>query len=66
MITHPVKFNIGGMLFEVVTSGPVTQAQAAKIAMLFYQQHRHTFKRAQRGKLIQVITHYDRDSAALL
>ena len=63
-VTHPKKFKIDGMVFEVVTAGQVSDQQAARIAMHFFRTHR--FKKSDKGKLFQVITLFDSASANLL
>lgn len=61
---HPKRFKIQGITFEVVTLGPVSEAQAAKIAMHFFRTHK--FKKLDQGKLFQVRALFDRFSANLL
>ncbi len=52
-ITHPTKFNIKGMLFEVVAYKSLTNEEAAKAAMHFYRAHK--FKKSDQGKLFRVL-----------
>jgi hypothetical protein len=63
-ISHPTKFKIKGMIFEVISYGRLTNDQAAKIAMHFYRSHK--FKKSDQGKLFQVMTQFDSNSANLL
>ena len=63
-VTHPKKFKIDGMVFEIVTAGQLSDQQAAKIAMHFFRTHK--FKKSDKGKLFQVITLFDSESANLL
>ena len=63
-VAHPTKFKISEMFFEVVTFEPVTNDQAAKIAMHFYKSNK--FKKSDKGKSFQVITMFDKQSAQLL
>jgi hypothetical protein len=50
--------------FEVVTVGPVSDEEAAKIVMHFCRSRRPT--ESDRGKLIRIVTLFDRESANLL
>ena len=61
---HPRRFEIDGLLFEVVSFSSLTDEQAAKIAMHFYRSHK--FKKTDQGKLFQVVTMFDGSSAGLL
>lgn len=61
---HPKKFNISGILIEVTTCEPVTDEQAAKIALHFFAGRK--FKKSHQGKLFRVVSLFDRASAAQL
>lgn len=63
-VVHTKAFRIGGIFFEIVTAGPVSGQQAAKIAMRFYGSRK--FRKSDKGKSFQVITLFDRDSAMML
>jgi hypothetical protein len=63
-VLHPVRFAVAGIQFEVVTAEPVSDEQAAKIVMHFCKGRK--FKKADQGKLIRVVTLFDRESASLL
>ena len=53
-IVHPKKFNIKGMLFEIVAYKAMTEDEAAKAAMHFYRTQK--FNQADQGKLFRVMT----------
>jgi hypothetical protein len=55
-VIHPKKFNIKGMLFEIVAYKPLTDDEAAQAAMYFYRSHK--FKKADQGKLFHVLTQF--------
>jgi len=63
-VVHPKRFAINGMYFEVVSYSPLSDDQAAKIAMMFFRGRK--FKKSDKGKLFQVITQFDAQSAGLL
>lgn len=49
-VVHPIKINIEGHIFEVVTYAAVTDDEAVKIAQAFYRTRR--FNKKGRGKII--------------
>lgn len=63
-VVHPKRFVINEMYFEVVSYSPLNDEQAAKIAMMFFRGRK--FKKSDKGKLFQVITQFDTQSAGLL
>lgn len=63
-VIHPVKFNIGGYIFEVVSYGKLTDQQAAIIVRNFYSTHK--FKKKDVGKVFKIISIIDKDSADIL
>jgi hypothetical protein len=63
-VLHPARFEIARVQFEVVTVGPVSDEEAAKIVMHFCRSRRPT--ESDRGKLIRIVTLFDRESANLL
>jgi hypothetical protein len=63
-VVHPKRFLIKGMYFEVVSYSPLNEEQAAKVAMMFFRGRK--FKKSDKGKLFQVITQFDAQSAGLL
>jgi hypothetical protein len=63
-VVHPTSFNIRGIYFRVVTLFPLTDQQAAKIAMRYYRAKK--FKKKDIGSTIHVISVVDRESIELL
>ncbi|RUO21829.1 hypothetical protein [Aliidiomarina haloalkalitolerans] len=63
-VVHPKRFAIKAMYFEVVSYSPLSDDQAAKIAKMFFRGRK--FKKSDKGKLFQVITQFDAQSAGLL
>lgn len=63
-IVHPIKFRIGGIIFEIVSYVPLTDAQAAKAAMFYFQSYK--FQKKDRGKLFRLLTQFDQDSVSFL
>lgn len=59
-VVHPVKFEIKGITFEVVSIGELTNEQAAGVARLAYAKHKR--KKKDVGKIVQVVTFLDGDS----
>lgn len=64
-VVHPKTFKIDGHLITVATYFPITDSQAAKIAMLGFRQRR--WRNQDRGKKVTQI-HWtgDREALALL
>lgn len=60
-VIHPKRFSIGGIVVEVVSAGPLTDNQAARLAQHFYRSHR--FTRKAQGKVFRVITVSDQTTA---
>ena len=63
-VVHPTQFNIKGIAFRVVTLFPLTDSQAAKLAMRYYQTHK--FNKKHIGTTIHVISVADRETIGLL
>lgn len=63
-VIHPKRFLINGMYFEVVSYSSLNDEQAANVAMMFF--HGRKFKKSDKGKLFQVITQFDAQSAGSL
>ncbi len=63
-VSHPKKFRISDIYFEVLALGPISDEQAERIAMRFFSGRK--FKKSDKGKLFQVITLFDRQSANML
>lgn len=63
-VVHPKRFNIGGILVQVMSCVSLTDAQAAKVAMLFYRSRKFTKK--DQGKLFRTYSLFDQDSVGLL
>jgi hypothetical protein len=52
-VIHPKRFEINGILIEVISLGALTDEEAARVAMHFYKAHK--FKKKDQGKLFQAI-----------
>jgi len=63
-IVHPKRFEIGGLIFEIVSYCQLTDDQALKVATHFYRTHK--FRKKDRGKLFQVLTTYSESSRGIL
>ncbi len=63
-VSHSKKFRISDIYFEVLAFGPISDEQAARIALRFFRARK--FKKSDKGKLFQVITQFDRQSANML
>jgi hypothetical protein len=63
-VTHPKRFKIDGIEFEVVSYSSLTDEQASKVAMHFFRTH--TFKRKDQGKVFRVETTFDQSTIKLL
>lgn len=63
-VVHPKQFRIGGYLIGVATYFPVSDAQAAKIAMHAFRSRKWTKKDLKKAHLIHWIG--DRDALAML
>lgn len=61
---HPKIIKIDGYMFQVVTYYQLTDGQASKLAMRFYQTHK--LKKKDQGKVFHVAYHGDQDSLGLL
>ena len=53
-VIHPTKFNINGIVLEVVSFEPLNNEQAGWVAGWFYRNHK--WKKKDRGKLNQAVT----------
>ncbi len=60
-VIHPRLIKIGGFTFQVVAYCNLSDQQALNVA-LFYSRTYKT-KKKDRGKIIQIVTHLDKDSA---
>lgn len=60
-VVHPTRFTIKGIVFEVVSYEPLTDAQAARLVQSFYRSHR--FTRKDQGKVFRVVTIADQTNA---
>lgn len=60
-VIHPKRFSIGDIVFEVVSAGPLTDNQAARLVQHFHRSRR--FTRKDQGKVFQVITVADQTTA---
>lgn len=63
-VVHPTIFLISGMRFQATAKIALTDQQAAKIVMRYYQTRKFTKK--DQGKLFQVMTSFDHESVGLL
>ena len=63
-VLHPKRFRTNGCMFEVVSYSRLTDIQAAAIVRQYLRIHK--IKAKDRGKLVQIVTTFDRDSANLL
>lgn len=63
-VIHPKRFHINGIFFEVISYSPLTDDQAAKVAMSFFRSKK--FKKKDKGKVFKVITQFDSESSNLL
>ena len=63
-VVHPVKFNICGFVFEVVSYVPLSDEQAQKVALMTY--YRTKPKKKDRNKIFTAITTFDENSSGLL
>jgi len=63
-VVHPRRIHSQGCVFEVVAYCKLTDRQALKIV----RQHllTHKVRAKDRGKVVKLVTTFDRDSAALL
>ena len=62
-ITHPTQIRINGFTFEVLALTTLTDEQASRIALHFYRSHR--LRKKDKGKLLQVVTQVDANSAGM-
>ena len=52
-IVHPNRYEVKGILLEVVSYNPLPERQARAIALMFYRQHK--FTRRDQGRLFRVV-----------
>jgi hypothetical protein len=52
-ISHPKKFEIDGIIFEIITCSSITDEQAREFAMQYFRTHK--FKKKDKGKLFQIL-----------
>jgi hypothetical protein len=62
-VVHPKSFDVGGVILQVVSYSPLTDQQAANAVRWFCANHK--LKKKDKGKLIQVITMLDQQSAGM-
>lgn len=63
-VIHPKKIKIKEITSQVISYDPLTDNQALKVALSFYQQKKWT--KADQKKVITVMTSFDHNSAKLL
>ena len=63
-VVHPTKFETNGVFLEVVSYSSLTDDQARKIAIMFCRSHKILKK--DKGKTIQILTQFDKNSAGIL
>ena len=64
-VVHPRKIDIDGYIFEVVSYAPLTDEQAARVAMMYYQRMKK--RKKDRGKVVfRAVTLFDENSSELL
>jgi len=63
-VVHPKVFKLNDILFEVVSYETVTDKQAENIVRLFCRSKK--FHKKDKGKKIQIITQFDKNSSNLL
>jgi hypothetical protein len=54
---HPLRIDINGFIYEVVSYGPLTNEQAAEVALIFHRLHKP--RKKDRGKVLRCVVPLD-------
>ena len=63
-VDHPKAFTHKGIGYQVVAYFPLTDSQAKKIVTQSIRNIKH--KKTNQGKVVQILTHIDRETLNLL
>ena len=63
-IVHPRLFKIKGIIFQVMSYGPLNEEQAEKLARAYYRSRK--WSATDRGRQFDVKTHAEQDAAGIL